>query len=87
MQIKQVAHRLEVLAMASGMVAGVAAFLSLFLEPTGLTAFGIWIGFLDEPWLKQASPYLDGLATGLGVLSGTAFFAAKRAEAKTVESR
>lgn len=63
--------------MASGILAGLAAAGSALMTPTGLAAFGVWLGVLDEPLIVIIAPYCDYLATGFGSLSGVSFFYAR----------
>lgn len=60
--------------MASGILAGLAAAGAYFLEPSGLDAFGVWLGLEDEPWIMSAEPILAGIATATGTLSGFTYF-------------
>lgn len=68
------ATRVDTIAMAAGILSGLVAAGAALTAPTGLTAFGIWLGLLDEPWLVRIAPYMDILATASGALSGCCFF-------------
>ena len=74
MKHEHVANRVESISMASGILAGLAAAGAYFLEPTGLDAFGVWLGLEDEPWIMSIEPILAGIATATGTLSGFTFF-------------
>lgn len=86
MNHERIANRVESVSMASGILAGLAAAGAYFLEPTGLEAFSIWIGFEDEPWIMQAEPILAGIATATGTLSGFTFFWAQTHKRKNNDS-
>lgn len=69
--------RVDSIAMATGIVAGLAAAGSALATPTGLTAFGVWLGLIDEPLIVTLAPILDNLATVAGTLSGFTYFVAR----------
>lgn len=74
-----IATRMEHIAMATGIIAGLTAFAATLATPTGLTAFGVWMGLVDEPLIVTVAPYLDKLATASGTISGfTYFYAVKK---------
>ena len=76
-RVQSIAGRLDSVAMLSGILAGVATAAAMIVEPSGLTVVGIWLGLAEEPWIMQAVPWLDVLATVSGTVSGIAFFWAK----------
>jgi len=69
--------RVDGIAMATGIIAGLAAAGSALATPTGLTAFGVWLGLIDEPLIVTLAPILDNLATVAGTLSGFTYFFAR----------
>ena len=68
--------------MATGIVAGISAAAASVATPTGLTAFGVWLGLVDEPLIVTVAPVLDKLATVSGVISGISYFFARRKNTK-----
>lgn len=78
-----IAARMEHIAMATGIIAGLSAAAASLVTPTGLTAFGVWLGLVDEPLIVIAAPYLDKLATASGTISGFTYFYAVRKKRKT----
>jgi hypothetical protein len=78
-----IAARMEHIAMATGIIAGLSAAAATLATPTGLTAFGVWLGFMDEPLIVTAAPYLDKLATASGSISGFTYFYSIRKKRKT----
>lgn len=72
--------------MATGIVAGISAAAASVATPTGLTAFGVWLGLVDEPFIVTVAPILDKLATVSGVISGITYFFARRKNLK-IEKR
>jgi hypothetical protein len=90
-----IANRVEKVSMALGILSGVSAIAAIYVEPTGLDAFGVWLGFTSEPLVITAAPILGFLATVFGMLSGIAYFysltqqrkaSKKKAAAETHES-
>ena len=77
MNHESVANRVETIAMATGILAGLSAAGAAFAEPEGLFAVGVWLGVADEPLVVTAAPMLGNFATVMGVISGFAFFWAK----------
>ena len=71
--------------MATGIVAGISAAAASVATPTGLTAFGVWLGLVDEPLIVTVAPILDKLATVSGVISGITYFFARRKNLKIVK--
>lgn len=71
--------------MATGIVAGISAAAASVATPTGLTAFGVWLGLVDEPFIVTVAPILDKLATVSGVISGITYFFARRKNLKIVK--
>lgn len=69
-----IASRIDAFAMATGVLAGVVAAGAALTTPTGLTAVGIWLGLIEEPWIVRIAPYFDMLATASGAISGCSFF-------------
>jgi len=80
-----IASRMERIAMATGIVAGISAAAASVATPTGLTAFGVWLGLVDEPLIVTVAPILDKLATVSGVISGITYFFARRKNLKIVK--
>lgn len=78
MNYDTIATKVDGVAMATGIIAGLAALGASLASPTGLTAFGVWLGLVDEPLIVQAAPFLDTLATTCGTISGFTYFYAKR---------
>lgn len=76
------AARVEHVAMATGIIAGISAAAATLATPTGLTAFGVWLGLVDEPLIVTAAPILDGLATVSGTISGMTYFYVMRKKRK-----
>lgn len=74
---QSVADRIETLSMIAGVLAGLSAAGSVLAEPSGLSAFGVWLGLVEQPLIISAAPVLADAATVLGTLSGVAFFWAK----------
>jgi hypothetical protein len=74
--------RVDGFAMLSAIVAGLAAAGATLATPTGLTAFGIWLGLIDEPLIITAAPLLDNVATASGTISGFTYFYARRRKRK-----
>lgn len=75
MNHENLANRIERIAMATGILAGLSAAAAAFLvEPTGFDAIGVWLGIIDEPLVIQAAPILDKVATASGALSGFTYF-------------
>jgi len=70
MNHETIAARLENIAMATGIIAGLSAAGATIATPTGLSAFGVWLGLMDEPLIVTAAPILDNLATVSGTISG-----------------
>lgn len=71
------AARVEHLAMASGIVAGLSAAAAAAASPSGLEALGVWLGLVDEPLIIQLAPLFGNLATASGTLSGFTYFFAR----------
>lgn len=71
------AARVENISMATGIIAGLSAAGAVLAEPTGLDAFGVWLGVIDEPWIIKATPLLGALATASGTVSGFTYFFAQ----------
>lgn len=76
MNHETLATRVEHIAMASGILAGLSAAGSVLAEPTGFDAIGVWLGIIDEPWIIRLEPILSTLATAFGTLSGFTYFLA-----------
>jgi len=76
------AARLENIAMATGIIAGLSAAAATIATPTGLSAFGVWLGLMDEPLIVTAAPILDNLATVSGTISGMSYFYVMRKKRK-----
>jgi len=76
------AARVEHIAMATGIIAGISAAAATLATPTGLTAFGVWLGLVDQPLVVTAAPILDKLATVSGTISGMTYFYAVRKKRK-----
>lgn len=68
--------------MATGIIAGLSAAAATLVTPTGLTAFGVWLGLIDEPLIVTAAPIFDKLATVSGTISGITYFYAKAKKRK-----
>ncbi|OAI02104.1 hypothetical protein [Methylomonas methanica] len=80
-----VAARVEHIAMATGIIAGLSAAAATIATPTGLTAFGVWLGLVDEPLIVTVAPILDKLATICGTISGMTYFYAVRKKRQMVK--
>jgi hypothetical protein len=80
-----VAARVEHIAMATGIIAGLSAAAATIATPTGLTAFGVWLGLVDEPLIVTVAPILDKLATVCGTISGMTYFYAVRKKRQTAK--
>ncbi|CAD6880317.1 hypothetical protein [Methylomonas albis] len=80
-----IAARVEHVAMATGIIAGLSAVAATVATPTGLTAFGVWLGLVDEPLIVTVAPILDKLATVCGTISGMTYFYAIRKKRQTVK--
>ncbi len=78
MNPEKIFSRVDGFAMVTAIVAGLAAAGAAMTTPTGLTAFGIWLGLVDEPLIVTAAPILDKLATVSGTISGFSYFYARR---------
>jgi hypothetical protein len=78
-----IAARVEHIAMATGIIAGLSAVGATIATPTGLTAFGVWLGLVDEPLIITVAPMLDKLATVCGTISGMTYFYAVRKKRRT----
>lgn len=78
MNYETLAARVDAVAMTTGVVAGLAAAGAALATPSGLTAFGVWLGLVDEPLIVSAAPILDTLATVCGTISGFTYFFARR---------
>lgn len=74
MNHETVAARVEHIAMATGMLAGLSAAAASLATPTGLSAFGVWLGLLDEPLIVTLAPVFGTLATACGTVSGFTYF-------------
>lgn len=79
------AARVERIAMATGIIAGLSAVAATLTAPTGLTAFGVWLGLVDEPLIATLAPILDKLATVCGTISGMTYFYAVRKKRQTAK--
>ncbi|WP_445371751.1 hypothetical protein ACH518_02550 [Methylomonas sp. HW2-6] len=77
MDHERIAARIEHLSMATGIVAGLSAAAAAAVQPTGLSAFGVWLGLVDEPLIVTLAPIFGWLATAAGTLSGSAYFLAQ----------
>lgn len=77
MDHERIAARIEHVSMATGIVAGLSAAAAAMAEPTGLSAFGVWLGLVDEPLIVRLAPIFGWLATATGTLSGAAYFIAQ----------
>lgn len=77
MNHETVASRVDAIAMGTGIIAGLAAAGATLATPSGLTAFGIWLGLVDEPLIVTLAPILDNLATVSGAISGCTYFYAQ----------
>ncbi|AMK75197.1 hypothetical protein A1342_04580 [Methylomonas methanica] len=71
--------------MATGIIAGLSAVAATIATPTGLTAFGVWLGLVDEPLIVTVAPMLDKLATVCGTISGMTYFYAVRKKRQTAK--
>ncbi|MCQ8116620.1 hypothetical protein [Methylomonas rosea] len=80
-----VAARVEHIAMATGIIAGLSAVAATIATPTGLTAFGVWLGLVDEPLIVTVAPIMDKLATVCGTISGMTYFYAVRKKRRTAK--
>ncbi|MDT4291039.1 hypothetical protein RO575_15840 [Methylomonas sp. MO1] len=80
-----IAARVEHIAMATGIIAGLSAVAATIATPTGLTAFGVWLGLVDEPLIVTVAPILDKLATVCGTISGMTYFYAVRKKRQTAK--
>ncbi len=76
MDHERIAARIEHVSMATGIVAGLSAAAAA-VQPTGLSAFGVWLGLVDQPLIVTLAPIFGWLATAAGTLSGTAYFIAQ----------
>lgn len=85
MNHEAVAARVEHIAMATGIIAGLSAVAASIATPTGLTAFGVWLGLVDEPLIVTLAPILDKLATVCGTISGMTYFYAVRKKRQTAK--
>jgi len=56
MNHETIAARLENIAMATGIIAGLSAAAATIATPTGLSAFGVWLGLMDEPLIVTELP-------------------------------
>jgi len=73
-----IATRVEHISMATGILAGLSAAGAALAEPTGLDAFGVWLGITDEPLIVKIAPLLGAIATASGTISGFTYFLAQR---------
>ncbi|NOV30222.1 hypothetical protein [Methylomonas sp. ZR1] len=80
-----IATRVEHIAMATGIIAGLSAVAATIATPTGLSAFGVWLGLVDEPLIVTVAPILDKLATVCGTISGMTYFYAVRKKRQTAK--
>lgn len=87
MKHEVIASRMEHVAMATGIIAGISAAAASVATPTGLTAFGVWLGLVDEPLIVTVAPILDKLASVSGIISGITYFFAKRKSLKIEKQR
>ncbi len=78
MNHEQVAARVESISMATGIIAGISALAATVAAPSGLTAFGVWLGLVDEPLIVTLAPVMGSIATATGTLSGATYFLAMR---------
>ncbi|WP_020485564.1 hypothetical protein [Methylomonas sp. MK1] len=85
MNHEAIAARVEHIAMATGIIAGLSAVAATIATPTGLTAFGVWLGLVDEPLIVTVAPILDKLATVCGTISGMTYFYAVRKKRQTAK--
>lgn len=79
------AARVEHIAMATGIIAGVSAAAATFATPEGLAAFGVWLGLVDEPLIVTLAPIFGTLATASGTISGFTYFYAKWKMRQTIK--
>lgn len=78
MNHETLATRVEHLSMATGILAGLSAAAASLATPTGLSAFGVWLGLIDEPLIVTLAPMFGTLATACGMVSGFTYFYALR---------
>ncbi len=77
MNHEALAARVEHIAMATGIIAGITGSAATIATPEGLTAVGVWLGFVDEPLVVTLAPIFGTLATATGTISGFTYFYAK----------
>ncbi len=77
MNHEALAARVEHVAMATGIIAGISGAAATVATPDGITAFGVWLGLVDEPLIVTLAPIFGTLATASGTISGFTYFYAK----------
>lgn len=87
MNHESVASRVETIAMTTGILAGLSAAGAALAEPEGLSAFGVWLGIADQPFIISAAPVIGNISTLTGVLSGMAYFWAKWQKSREKSSK
>ncbi len=73
----KVAKRAEDVSMVLGIVSTLVSIGANVLEPSGLNAFAVFIGFSDPPLIVILAPVIANIATVTALLSGGCFLYAK----------
>lgn len=74
MHHKDVAEKVETVSMTLGIISGIVAVGAIWAAPTGLRAWGVALGIIDEPMIVTVAPIIGMLATAIGVISGCTYF-------------
>ncbi len=73
----RVAKRAEDISMTFGIISTLVSIVASQLEPSGLSALAVFMGFSDPPLIVTLAPIIVNVATATAVFSGACFVYAK----------
>ncbi len=74
---KKIAKRAEDISMTVGIISTVVSVGASYLEPSGLSAFAVFLGISDPPLIVAIAPIIANIATATALVSGTCFLYSK----------
>lgn len=73
----RVAKRVEDISMTTGIISTVVGIAATAAEPSGLSAFAVFIGISDPPLIITLAPIIANIATATALISGACFVYSK----------
>jgi hypothetical protein len=72
-----IAKRVEDLSMTAGIISTLVSLSASAVEPTGLSAFAVFLGIEDPPLVITLAPIIANIATATAIISGACFIFVK----------